>query len=309
MEKETVQGELQGAIEQYKKLAQSKDRSIAARALVRMADSLQKLGNADARKVYESILRDYPNEKDQVAVAIIRLKQLLPVGTGQAAAVSNRVVWTYPPGSNFFSGQVSADGRFLAFSRGSEIYLHDFTTGEDRQVTNTAKRGSDLNNPFRGDFEGYGGTGYFAFSRDSKQLAYSWQTDGHQELRVMSLQGTGFPRPRVVISNKDIQWLDAFDWTADDNIAAVTRWPFRRSTRSGSRDKEHHLAVDPSLGWRAPQTSSRHGIPCMVAGQSLRARAQDFGTVYPKQPAVLLVGSAGWARATAAGYRVCAQRR
>jgi hypothetical protein len=39
MEKETVHGDLKGAIEQYKKLAQSKDRSIAARALIRMASS------------------------------------------------------------------------------------------------------------------------------------------------------------------------------------------------------------------------------------------------------------------------------
>ena len=53
MERETVRGDLKGAIEQYKKLAQSKDRALAARALVRMAESYQKLGDGEAQKVYQ----------------------------------------------------------------------------------------------------------------------------------------------------------------------------------------------------------------------------------------------------------------
>ena len=50
MDKETVEGDLRGAIEQYKKIAQSQDRSIAAKALIRMAECYQKLGDVQARR-------------------------------------------------------------------------------------------------------------------------------------------------------------------------------------------------------------------------------------------------------------------
>jgi hypothetical protein len=36
MEKETVEGDVKGAIEQYKKLAQNSNKSVAARALLRL---------------------------------------------------------------------------------------------------------------------------------------------------------------------------------------------------------------------------------------------------------------------------------
>jgi tetratricopeptide (TPR) repeat protein len=59
MEKETVKGDLKGAIDQYKKLAQGKDRAVAAKALVRMGQCYEKLGDAEARKAYERVVREY----------------------------------------------------------------------------------------------------------------------------------------------------------------------------------------------------------------------------------------------------------
>ena len=43
METETVKGDLKGAIEQYRAIAQTADRSLAAQALLRMAESTQLL--------------------------------------------------------------------------------------------------------------------------------------------------------------------------------------------------------------------------------------------------------------------------
>jgi hypothetical protein len=59
MEVETVKGDLRAAIELYRPLAESGDRSVAARALVRMAESYGKLGDGQARLLYERIVRDY----------------------------------------------------------------------------------------------------------------------------------------------------------------------------------------------------------------------------------------------------------
>ena len=52
--KEQVEGDLKGAIEQYKKIAQSKDRSIAVQALIRMAECYQKLGDGESRRIRTS---------------------------------------------------------------------------------------------------------------------------------------------------------------------------------------------------------------------------------------------------------------
>ncbi|MBP1602624.1 MAG: hypothetical protein H6Q06_2775, partial [Acidobacteria bacterium] len=49
IKKEMVDGDLKGAIEQYKKIAQSGNRAAAARALVRMGQCQERLGEAEAR--------------------------------------------------------------------------------------------------------------------------------------------------------------------------------------------------------------------------------------------------------------------
>src|SRR5438477_12348962 len=64
METETIKGDLKGAIEQYRKLTGSRDRAIAAQALVRMADCYQKLGDMQARKIFEQVVRDYADQKE-----------------------------------------------------------------------------------------------------------------------------------------------------------------------------------------------------------------------------------------------------
>src|SRR5262245_53324191 len=59
METETVKGDLKAAIEQYKKLAEAGDRAVAATALVRLADCYRKLGDAQAKAIYERVAREF----------------------------------------------------------------------------------------------------------------------------------------------------------------------------------------------------------------------------------------------------------
>src|SRR4029078_8466639 len=74
METETVKGDLRAAIEQYRKLAaQPRHRGIAATALLRMAECYQKLGDAQARTIYERVAGDYTDQKDAGALATDRL--------------------------------------------------------------------------------------------------------------------------------------------------------------------------------------------------------------------------------------------
>ena len=59
-----VEGKFEAAIPNYKKFLANngKNRSLAAKAQYHLGVAYEKLGNAEARKAYEQVVRDYPNE-------------------------------------------------------------------------------------------------------------------------------------------------------------------------------------------------------------------------------------------------------
>ena len=59
-----VDGDLNGAIKQYGAIVSKykADRGVAATALVRMAECYQKLGDTEAEKIYERLLRDFSDQ-------------------------------------------------------------------------------------------------------------------------------------------------------------------------------------------------------------------------------------------------------
>jgi tetratricopeptide (TPR) repeat protein len=76
---EHAAGNLKQAIELYAQAAKmaGKDRALAARALIRMGSSQEKLGAApDAEKTYGELLRTFPEQRAEVAIAKERLKAL-----------------------------------------------------------------------------------------------------------------------------------------------------------------------------------------------------------------------------------------
>src|SRR6266540_4329383 len=74
-QKAEVEGDLKGAIEEYKKVIAmaGANRALAAQALVRMAECYQKLGDAQARAIYDRVVREYADQKDVVAIALMRI--------------------------------------------------------------------------------------------------------------------------------------------------------------------------------------------------------------------------------------------
>ena len=64
--KEVVDGDLNGAIKQYAAIVSRyamSDRAITAKALLRMAECYQKMGDAEGRKIYEQVVREYSDQK------------------------------------------------------------------------------------------------------------------------------------------------------------------------------------------------------------------------------------------------------
>jgi tetratricopeptide (TPR) repeat protein len=72
--KQTIQGDLRGAIALYEKAVTEAgaNRVLAARALVHMAECYQKLGDTQARTIYERVVREYPEQTAAVTLARTR---------------------------------------------------------------------------------------------------------------------------------------------------------------------------------------------------------------------------------------------
>ena len=78
IEKEEVDGDLQGAIALYKQIVatHSEQSAVAAKAQLRIGICYEKLGNTEAVKAYEAVLSRFPKEAEAVAQARARLAAL-----------------------------------------------------------------------------------------------------------------------------------------------------------------------------------------------------------------------------------------
>src|SRR5512136_1014660 len=71
IEKEEVTGDLEGAMTLYRQIiaANSKNRAVTAKALLRLAGCYEKLGQTEARKLYERLVAEYSDQAQEVTQA------------------------------------------------------------------------------------------------------------------------------------------------------------------------------------------------------------------------------------------------
>ncbi|MCX6559385.1 MAG: hypothetical protein NTZ26_02615 [Candidatus Aminicenantes bacterium] len=195
---ETVDGDLRGAIELYRKLAGDGDRAVAAKALVRMGQCYEKLGDAQARQAYDRVVRDFADQKETVDAAKARLAALNRPAEVPPLAV--RRVWA---GSDVNTdGAPSWDGRFLTFTNQASgaVSLRNLSTGETREL---GKASADLQSP----------AGRSLISPDGKKVAYARSSgDGFFELRLINLDGSG---ERIFFRSDRLVSLKPCVWSAD----------------------------------------------------------------------------------------------
>ena len=236
---ETVDGDLKSAIEQYKKIAQGRDRAVAAKALVRMGECYEKLGDTEARKAYERVVRDFGDQKDLAETARTRLAALGRAGgIGHPPGVTLRKVWAID--RRQLTGSPTPDGRYFSFRdpETGDLALRDLVTGQNRRLTNKGTW-KDSNE------HAYGSV----ISGDGRQIAYAWcNKEKFYELRVIGIDGSN---PHTVYRDKEFGfWISVFQWTADGKqiLANV-----------GKSGEEYHLALIPAAGGpvRVLKTPSR----------------------------------------------------
>ena len=84
--------DLRGAIQFYQKVTSlpGAERKLAAEALYRMAECQQALGNAEARKTYQRIVKDFADQRDVAGRAGDRLMALQPAAGRHAQSFVGR---------------------------------------------------------------------------------------------------------------------------------------------------------------------------------------------------------------------------
>jgi tetratricopeptide (TPR) repeat protein len=188
--KEVVDGDLKAAIEMYRTLSQGADRAVAAKALLRLGQCYEKLGDTESRKAYERLVRDFSDQKEIAEQARARLATLGPRSSGAPPVASARLYWTgrYPTGPT----SASLDGRYLAQiePQTGELLLHDLLTGDSRRLTNDASPTARNQRP--------------VISPDGKIIAYQRVlSTADWEIRIV---GRSDPKPRVLSVSQRVRF-------------------------------------------------------------------------------------------------------
>ena len=204
MNTELVDGNLKLAIEQYKKVADSGNRALAAQALLRMADCYQKLGDREAQTIYGRLVRDYGDQKAAAEMARAKL------GNTDARATTGpvtRQLWT---GASAVDTELSigADGRTVAIVDRSAypIGIRDLVTGRITKLIASDDPTSGVEWP--------------VLSPDMKHIAYTWYGPGPAQVRVAAVERDA--KPRTVVSRPDFRYYFVRGWSTDGRSILAT---------------------------------------------------------------------------------------
>ena len=178
VQKEIATGNSKAAIAEYKRISEraGSNRTIAAQALLFLAEAHQRLGDTEANRIYERIMRDY---RDQPAFNTARLR----LNAGDRAAASGlmrRRVWASPEIQRLLiPGRVSPDGQYIVFqtNESSGLIIRELRSGRERSIAATTS--GVATNPI--------------WSVDGKQLAFVfWDpTARRSEIRTINFDGSG----------------------------------------------------------------------------------------------------------------------
>ena len=136
-----VDGDLDGAIKRYQAIVETfakTDRAAAATALVRMADSYQKLGRAaESQAAYERVVREFSDQRDAVSEARARLASARAPAVSQSGQTARRI-WAGKQ-KDFGPDVPSPDDRYSSVvGPTGDVVVRDLRTGVDRRMTDTA---------------------------------------------------------------------------------------------------------------------------------------------------------------------------
>jgi Tol biopolymer transport system component len=215
VDRETIDGDVRAAIKAYEAVAKQfahSDRTIAARALLHLAQAQRKLGNAEAERVYRELLREYPEQADVVAAARSELATLRPTAVERVGgSVCTNCVGPYE-----HSFTMSPDGRWFGYTDAeNNLMARNLETGE---VTRLVAVPTDpaVRERFRARRA--------VWSRDGRNLAFFYRdvpasSPARGYLKVLSLGSNA--EPRTLVDNPDFIYVNPAAWSPDGKAILV----------------------------------------------------------------------------------------
>jgi len=240
--KERAEADPRAAIKIYEQVARenSKDHKLAAQALIRLAQCHEKLGNAEARKIYERVIRDYGDQKEAVTVARAKLAESV---SAREHGMVARQIWSGP--GVHFTSSLGPDGRSWATldTATGDLAIRDLVTGTTKRLllkTNWTESGEYCAWPL--------------LSPDQKRIVYSWfstEAPPHFELRIVDAEPGA--KPRTLVRNPEFGYYEPAAWARDGRSVLVVVGNQERADRlvwislaDGS------MKPLKSLDWRQP---------------------------------------------------------
>lgn len=215
---ERNEGKLTEAIVLYQKVVdEAQDKSLAAKAQLRIGMCYEKLGKAEAVKAYELVVKNFADQLEQVATARARIAKL------KKEEPSGLLVEKLPEEleAPFFSKDgTKAVG--MDYEIGQNIGVYDYTTEKETLITR-----------FDWKSEGHGITYWPIFSPDAKEVAY-WFSDhdstkaDRDELRASTLDG----KSRTLYRNGSETILPC-DWLPDGSAVLTFLRDEKKSWKLG----------------------------------------------------------------------------
>jgi len=140
IEKEEVDGDLQGAIDLYKQIIAKygDNRAIAAKAQLRIGMCYEKLGLKEAQKAYQNVIDKYPDQTEAVKAAREKLYLLLKAQTVVEKGDADQKVRKIYESTEKAYGFISPDGKNLALlGDEGDIWLREIASGKETRLTQT----------------------------------------------------------------------------------------------------------------------------------------------------------------------------
>ena len=262
--KEEVEGDLQGAIALYQALAnraRGTERATAAAALLRMAGAYQKLGDAQARAVYQRVIREFADQRDSATAK--QLPAALPSPPPALSAPAARAL--SDSGAIGRGSLPSADGRYVSFTDESgNVALRDIRTGLNRRLT----QGGDWWNAWSSGP---------VVSPDGLEVAYVWYLHPDKaEVRVVSaVEPVSAPRVAFQTGMNETPYKIA--WARRQAAArradvAGSDVPGRHVDNRGSELPQYQVSgMAPSQRSACPRTAGSWPTTCPPAKWDRRA--------------------------------------
>jgi len=203
---ERNEGKMIEAIELYKAILKQYpgNRELAAEAQFHVGLCYEQLGNQEAQNAYQTVVRDYGEQKEVVAKARDRLSKLARPSEKPEEPEGIRIRQVLKKPYTDFLGEVSSDGRFHAYVYwgNGDLAVRDLASGKDRILTHEAGAATGFAmNP--------------SFSRNGKKIAYSWWNANHTyDLLVVDVDD---PSPRRLYRHEG-EHVYPGEWLSEDGL-------------------------------------------------------------------------------------------